>query len=120
MPTSPALPVQPMATQNPVQHFPDALRDALPFSALNGPVTSLSACTASPQQQAEDSYENSSDSLLNALYLDESFSFVEPHLDNDGYTRFEGNYFSSAFDSSAFDGWDLSSSLVDSLNSYDL
>jgi hypothetical protein len=99
------------------EHFPDALRAALPFSALNGCGTPEPA--RSPPQWTDDSYDNSG-SLLSALYSDDSFPFIVTPHDNQEYSTFEENYFSSAFGTSMPEEWDLSHSLAEVGHTYGL
>lgn len=120
MPSTPPMPVSPMTPASPEQHFPDALRDALPFSALNGCGSPSSEPACSPPQWAEDSYDNNSGSLLSALYSDDSFPFIVSPHDNQEYSTFEESYFSSAFGASMPEEWELSRSLAEVGHTYGL
>jgi hypothetical protein len=97
-------------------HFPEALRDPLPFSALNMPVPEAGSASMLFAQEAEESRARGGESFLSTLYADESFPLEMPSLEprqfspEDMYSPYD---FPIAFDSNTLDLWDLNSPLLE-------
>lgn len=104
-------------------HFPEALRNPLPFSALNMPFLDAMS-TSTPPRRTGEAHEYGAESLLSALYSDESLSLAmrpserrELLPEEAGYSPYE---FPFAFDSATLDAWDLNSPLLEDACTYSL
>ncbi|KAF9462586.1 hypothetical protein BDZ94DRAFT_710380 [Collybia nuda] len=120
MPSTPSMPTPPVTPMISEQHFLDALRDTLPFTALNrcGALSSELACPTPRWNEYPNG--NNSESFLSALYSDNLFpSIVSPH-DNQEYSTYEENYFLGSFETSMPEEWELDCSLADVGNTYGL
>jgi len=112
----------PMVTaphSNPEIHFPEALRDSLPFSALNTPAPELISVSTLPPQQSRESHINGAESFLSSLYADGSFPPMTPSIECRELFPQDKEYFPYdfpfGFDSTTLDIWDIDSSLLKSM-----
>lgn len=102
---------------NPEIHFPEALRDPLPFSALNMPISDVGSASMPCSQATEGPRTNCAESFLSALYGDELFPLALPSLESKEFLPEEEVYspydIPVAFDCATLDLWNLNSPLLE-------